>query len=79
MHIILTDIVLPHNEFARVLDQHTRVRLFNEIGNDVGLGATGRENARARILFNLVVLDFAMRVHQHDPVLVLLDLVVFDQ
>ena len=55
LHVVLADIVLPQDGFAGVLDQHPGVGLLYLVTLDRGDSAAGHEDARARVLHDIVV------------------------
>ena len=79
LHVVLSNLVFAEVELARIFDKHACIWDFNDVVEDVRCGLAGWEDSRSCVLYNLVVLDLALWVDENDAVLVLLDLIVFDQ
>ena len=79
LHVVLSNLVFAEVELAWIFDKHACIWDFNDVVEDVRCGLAGWEDSRSCVLYNLVVLDLALWVDENDAVLVLLDLIVFDQ
>ena len=79
LDVVLSNLAFTEVELARIFDKHTCVRVFDDVVQDMSCGLAGRKDSRSCVLYNLVVLDFALGVDEDNAILVLLDLIVFNQ
>lgn len=77
LHIVFADFILSQDKLARVLNKDASVAVFDSVSDDVRGGTTSGEHARPRVVHHAVTFDLAIRVDEHDTILVTFNLIVF--